>query len=157
MQGSLEDKVNLLVDRAEISDLLFSFARALDTKDIDAYVANYADGGELQFGGTRESPEVSIRKEEIPGYFAKTIATYPATHHISANHEISIDGDSAVSRSYATVRHVVSNPKDFWGGGGWYDCEYTRTDEGWKFTFVRLSIVWAVGEQPDSEPDAISN
>jgi hypothetical protein len=48
MNDTLSEKVQWLVDRALISELLFSFARALDTKDVDGYVNNYAKDGVLE-------------------------------------------------------------------------------------------------------------
>ena len=48
MDESLVEKIQWLVDRAQISELLYSFARALDTKDAEGYVNNYADGGILE-------------------------------------------------------------------------------------------------------------
>ena len=46
--GTLEEKVQWLVDRALISELLHSFARALDTRDWAGYAGNYTDDGWLE-------------------------------------------------------------------------------------------------------------
>jgi hypothetical protein len=64
----------------------------------------------------------------------------------STNHQITVTGDTAVSRSYLHAVHVRESPFDHWDAGGWYDCSYARTPEGWKFTRVRLTVVWLAGD-----------
>jgi hypothetical protein len=147
MQQSIEQQVQWLVDRALISDLLFSFARALDTRDYAAYVNNYAADGSIELpqptsagGGT-----FVMRRDEMLTKVPQTLNKYSATHHLSSNHQITIDGDSASSRSYLQAVHVGSTPNDHWDGGGWYDCSYRRTDAGWKFVTVKLTAVWLSG------------
>ena len=73
-------------------------------------------------------------------FVSRDLGRFHATHHISANHSIEIDGDTASSRSYVLAMHVV-DPDDQasqWLGGGWYDNEYRRTADGWRLTRVRI-------------------
>ena len=95
------------MDRAQLSELLFRFARALDTKDFDAYVDLYVE----------------------------------------------VTGNRASSRSYLQAVHVGSNLREHWSAGGWYDCEYRRTESGWKFVRVRLTAVWLSGEPGEIRPE----
>lgn len=44
----LAQQVQWLVDRAAISDLIVEFARCLDVRDWEGYVANFADDGVLE-------------------------------------------------------------------------------------------------------------
>jgi len=53
------------------------------------------------------------------------------------------------SRSYLQAIHVGTKPTDHWGEGGWYDCTYKRTPEGWKFHRVKLTAVWLTGDPSD--------
>lgn len=148
----LERQVQWLVDRAQISERLYAFARALDSRDWDAYVEGYAEGGVLDLpdpmgGGRLVVPREGLRE------FVQGLGRYAATHHLSANHQIEIDGDRAKSRSYLQAVHVRERPDDHWTGGGWYDCEYERTVAGWKFTQVRLSIAWLDGRPGPIRPE----
>jgi SnoaL-like domain len=118
MDESLAKKIQWLVDRAQISDLLFSFARSLDTKDAASYVRNYAEGGIL----------------ELPDPTSSTGA-------------VTIPRDKMLE--FVQAVHVRENPFDHWDAGGWYDCGYVRTPEGWRFTHVKLTAVWLAGE-PDA-------
>ena len=84
----------------------------------------------------------------------KSLGHYTATHHISSNHQITIDGDNAHSRSYLQGVHVGPKPAEHWTAGGWYDCRYVRTSEGWKFARVRLTCVWLSGDVGTIKPDS---
>jgi hypothetical protein len=152
MKTSVEQQVQWLVDRALISELLYSFARSLDTKDFASYAGNYAEDGILELpqppstaGNAEGGGRLTIRRDEMLTKVPRSLATYSATHHISSNHQISIDGDAATSRSYLQAVHVGVTPFDHWDAGGWYDCSYRRTAAGWKFVTVRLTAVWVTG------------
>jgi ketosteroid isomerase-like protein len=98
-----------LVDRAAISDLLIDFARALDDKDWDGYAVNYADDGMLAI-----SPIIAHAGRDGPAEFvAASLSQYAGTHHLSANHAITIDGDTATTRSYLVAAHVFSAEDPF--------------------------------------------
>lgn len=144
-----EEQLQWLVDRARISDLLHEFARALDTKDWDAYAATYAEDGVL------ELPWATLRKPELAEFVSRDLGRFHATHHLSANHAIEIEGDAARSRSYVLAMHVL-DPDDQatqWLGGGWYDNEYRRTADGWRLTRVRITPVWDIGARPTARGD----
>jgi 3-phenylpropionate/cinnamic acid dioxygenase small subunit len=144
---SIEEKVAWLVDRALISELLYGFARALDTKDFSAYVQNYAEDGFIDLPQPAGPPgsRLRISRDEMITRVPQSFKPYSASHHISTNHQIAIDGDTANSRSYLLAAHVRSRPDDHWDVGGWYDCSYRRTAQGWRFVQVKLTAVWISG------------
>ncbi len=155
MEDTMGEKVQWLLDRTLISELLYSFSRSLDTRDVDSYVNNYAEGGilELPAPTSATGETLVVSRDRMADFVQKGILTvYKETHHISTNHQISISGDTAVSRSYLQAVHVRETPFDHWDAGGWYDCTYVRTTEGWKFTHVKLTAVWLTGEPDTIEP-----
>jgi hypothetical protein len=155
MSPDLEAQVRWLVDRAAISDLLYSFARALDTRDYRTYVDNYADGALLELPDpVTPGATIVLRKEQMLEAVPRSLGRYRATHHISANHQIRVDGDRATSVSYLQAVHVRETPMDHWSAGGWYECDYLRTSQGWKFSRVRLSAVWLSGTPGPIRPEA---
>ncbi len=143
-----------LADRARISDLLYSFASALDTKNWREYTDNYADGGYIELPDPISSTGAmfSLHKEQMMELLPKSLGRYRGTHHISSNHQIDIAGDEATSRSYLQAVHVKDDPTDHWSAGGWYDCRYRRTTAGWKFTHVKLHSVWMSGQIAEIKP-----
>ena len=133
-----------LVDRAAISDLLTDYARALDDKDWEGYAANYADDGVLAI-----SPTIAhTGRAGLAEFVAVSLGRYAGTHHISTNHAITIDGDSATTRSYLLAAHVLEaeNPFRHADGAGWYRCKLRRTPDGWRFAHVTLEIRYLSGE-----------
>jgi hypothetical protein len=138
-----------LVDRALISDLLCDFARRVDTHDQAGYGANFAPDAvlDLPFGLVEGREAILAMRGPQPPM---------GTHHISSNHMIRLDGDTAQSRSYLQATHIadVSEPARFWQAGGWYDCEFGRLTEGWRFTRVKLTVRWAGGDQSGAAPVA---
>jgi SnoaL-like domain len=155
MNDKLSEKVQWLIDRALISELLYSFAYSLDSKDVESYVNNYAKDGVLELPDPISTTgETLIVPRSRMAEFVRNgiIKAYSATHHISTNHQITITGDMAMSRSYLQAVHVSVTPLNHWDAGGWYDCNYVRTPEGWKFTHVKLTAVWLTGTPGSIEP-----
>ena len=133
-----------LVDRAAIGDLLIDFARALDDRDWENYAANYAPEGTLSFNGH----VAHAGKEGLAAFVEAGLGQYAGTHHVSANHAISVEGDLATTRSYLIAAHVfdASEPQRHADGAGWYRCKLRRTDAGWRFTEVSVEIKYLSGE-----------
>ena len=133
-----------LVDRAQISDLLVEFARSLDERDWDANTALYVPDGVFMVGDVfRLVGHDQLRATGSD----RGLGQYAGTWHLSSNHAIQIDGDTATTRSYLLGVHLLSdNPFHHADGGGWYDCTLRRTPEGWRFVTVRVHEVWNAGE-----------
>lgn len=133
-----------LVDRAQISDLLVEFARSLDDKDWAAYVALYVPDGVFTVGqGLRLEGHDQLALTGTD----RALARYHGTWHLSANHAITIDGDTATTRSYLLGVHLLDGDTYRHGdGAGWYDCTLRRTAEGWRFVTVALREIWHGGE-----------
>jgi len=136
-----------LVDRAQISDLLYSFASCLDAKDYQGYANNFVDGGyvEIPEPTSTKGETFKMFKEKMPELMPHGLSKYTGTHHISSNHQIKVDGDTASSRSYLQATHIGATPFEHWAGGGWYDCTFRRTPQGWKFATARLNVLWISG------------
>ena len=75
------------------------------------------------------------------------LGQYHGTWHLSTNHAIEIDGDTARTRSYLLAIHLLG-PDTFRhaDGAGWYDCTLRRTADGWRFVTVNIREIWNAGE-----------
>ncbi|KAK4095586.1 hypothetical protein Purlil1_382 [Purpureocillium lilacinum] len=147
--------VGYLLDRLTISDLLISFAHAIDTKNWTAYEDLLAedgiveipvklpDGSYLRHVGREGTADWVAGNSEKPG-----LSQFAATHHMSTNHQVNIEGDSASTHSYTHCIHRLSdNPGEVWEVGGWYTCDLRRVgDRDWKFAKVHFDIVWEHGK-----------
>lgn len=129
-------------DRAAILELLFDYARALDDKDWQGYADLFATDAELVLPWGEAVP-----RHEIAADTERKLGGFAATHHMSTNQQIRVDGDAATSRSYVQATHVGPDGS-LWILGARYDNDYRRSGDTWRFARVRLSTVWESGEPP---------
>jgi hypothetical protein len=150
----LDAQVQWLVDRAAISDLLFAFAYALDTKNWTAYADTFAADGQLVLPWPAASGDGQAGHQGRAGlaeYVSNGFSRWYSTHHMSTNHRIEIDGDRATSHSYCQCVHRLDadQPDNYWLLAGWYRNQLVRTSDGWRFSRVQLEAVWQSGAFAD--------
>jgi uncharacterized protein (TIGR02246 family) len=146
---SLDPRLQGLLDREEIGELLIGFGAALDSKDWRAYAETFVEEGEFTIlGQTRRG------REEIAAGPARDLEPYGALQHFSTNHRIQVSGDEATASHYLLGVHVpdAADPSQHADIGGRYDCRCTRTAEGWRFTEVELTVLWSAGATFRIEP-----
>jgi hypothetical protein len=150
----LAKQVAYLMDRTAISDLLIAFARAIDTKDWNGYANLYTEDGIVEIPVKRPDGTLvrHVGRKGLAEFVAGDakrpgLGRFVYTHHISSNHQIRIDGETAETTSYAQCIHRISdNPSDVWELGGWYNCSLRKTAGQWKFAKVHLDMVWEHGK-----------
>jgi hypothetical protein len=98
-------------DRAEIEDLMWRYARALDTGNGDAYAAVYAPDGQFGTGanatkGTEALKRLAGGQPRTPAPGTAAAPARPPMYHMHANHAITfIDKDHArMDAYYITAR-----------------------------------------------------
>jgi len=93
-------------DRAEIEDLMWRYARALDTGNGDAYAAAYTPDGQFGTGanatkGTEALKRLAGGQPRTPAPGAAAAPARPPLYHMHANHAITfIDKDHARIDAY---------------------------------------------------------
>ncbi|HET6508993.1 MAG TPA: nuclear transport factor 2 family protein [Baekduia sp.] len=139
--STLEEQVRWLLDRAAINDLLVEHARCLDDKDWDGLQALFTEDGYLQL------PFGRIEADAMGSTSATHLDSYFATHHMSSNYAIELDGDTANARSYFSAAHVPSS-EDLWAHGdigGWYQTTFRRVDGRWRIATIDETFLWRIG------------
>jgi uncharacterized protein (TIGR02246 family) len=138
-----EAQLAWLVDRALISDLLISYARLADAADFEGIAALFTEDGEVTapFGRT-------YRGREFAKKAGPFMSQFWATHHMSTNHAIEIDGDRATSHSYLQAVHLTreGDPSAHADIGAWYEHTFVRQDGAWRIASMDLRFVWTAGE-----------
>jgi hypothetical protein len=132
-------------DRAEIEDLMARYLFAIDYFDWDAYVATFAEDGELEFANGTSKGHEAIRKavtsfSERIGEFYHTEDGKAATlRHVILQSSIRVEGDRAWARSL-WVEMANHGPGDTlkMGTFGLYDDELKRVDGHWLFAKRRV-------------------
>ncbi len=133
-----------LVDRALISDLLVEFARSLDERDWAANTALYVPEGVMTAG---KFLRLEGHEQLMVTGSDRGLGQYAGTWHLSSNHAIHLDGNTARTRSYLLGVHLLGGGSFHHAdGAGWYDCTLRRTEQGWRFVTVDVTEIWHAGE-----------
>ncbi|MEB3980109.1 nuclear transport factor 2 family protein [Mycobacterium sp. 663a-19] len=143
---------NIIADRTEIVELLSRCFRGVDDRTADqVWVESvFADNARLEYPtGTAHG-----RKAILEAH--RTIIDYfKATHHVTTDAIVDFDGDTAWLRANVTAMHVFSDRNRDAASleahfivGGILDIHAARTDDGWRFTNLTLTVVWRSGAIP---------
>ena len=104
-----------LSDRAEITDLLTRYARAVDRQDWDLFRSVFTSDARIdytQVGG------IAGDVEEVAGFLSKVMPMFETIQHLISNIDIAIDGDEA--KVVAMVYNPLKLPDSpVWATGGW--------------------------------------
>ncbi|MFK0294162.1 nuclear transport factor 2 family protein [Streptomyces sp. NPDC090442] len=139
-------RLPLLLDRAEIADLLARHQRSLDEGVFDeawgrAYYAEDVTA-EMPIGTVRGRDAVVTRIREGMALFARTM-------HLGGAAVIDVDGDRATARAPQLSTHVLADGSEaLFVSGGHAVTELVRTPDGWRITAAALRIAWTHGTPP---------
>ncbi|MFF7988692.1 nuclear transport factor 2 family protein [Kitasatospora xanthocidica] len=156
---ALEQRVQVLTDRAEITGLIDGYLISLDTVP--------RDGGRFDDAWARRyfTPDVRITSpvgehEGIDGLAESeqlTMGKFERTQHVGANYLIDLDGDRAAVRWNALMTHVHlastqqargEEPGGHFDVGGTFTGEAVRTSDGWRLRSLEVRAVWTNGRGP---------
>ena len=137
-----------LSDRAEITDLLTRYARAVDRQDWDLFRSVFTSDARIdytQVGG------IAGDVEEAAGFLSKVMPMFETIQHLISNIDIAIDGDEA--KVVAMVYNPLKLPDSpVWATGGWYHHELVRTPDGWRSRSLVEEASWFHGiPAPDKQ------
>lgn len=147
--AALAGRVRVLEDREAIRELMFTYGKLLDAKDLAGYSKLFAKDGVWEGGiGSAKGPEEIYQM--LDTVFRRAGANeFGNSYHIMSDIVISVDGDNATSWSHWTW---IVEGKDGTPTGqrsGHYEDRLVREDGGWKFLH-RLTVT----ELPTPEMDA---
>lgn len=129
-----------LIEEREITRLLISLAKCVDSYDFDGLAELYADDGELI------TPWGSHRgREGLADHVRKDLEKYRALHHVSASHFIDVEpgASSASVRMTLLATHVRDEAgKSFMTAGGHYEIELLRERGAWRLHRVHIVPAW---------------
>lgn len=130
-----------LSDKAEIRELLFRYARAVDDKDWPLMSTVFTPEARLDYTSV-DGP--AGPRDEVVEWLERSLAPVPMTQHFITNVEIELDGDRA------TVRAMFYNPMQLPGitemcsCGGNYHHQVVRTPDGWRSERLVEETKWFV-------------
>lgn len=133
-------------DKIEIRELLFRYARGLDTQDWSLLSSVFTPDARLDYTSV-DGP--SGPRDEVVAWLERALTPVPMTQHFITNIEIDLEGDRG------TVRAMFYNPMQLPGVealahcGGNYHHQVVRTPEGWKSERLVEETKWAVNPIPE--------
>ena len=127
-------------DLPAITDLLYRYARAVDTKDWELYRSVFTDDALIDYSS---AGAITGSRDEVVEWFAANFGVIPWSMHYITNIEI-----LAMAGDVATVRAMFYNPMQLPGMtemsacGGYYHHEVIRTADGWRSRHLREENLW---------------
>jgi uncharacterized protein (TIGR02246 family) len=107
-----------MVDRVAIEDLMWRYARALDSSDADGYAAVYTEDGQFGSGANVTKGRAALKKmvadlkQARIDREAKGEPKRPGTLHMVANHSITFrDADHATYNAYWVTMFTALGPE----------------------------------------------
>jgi SnoaL-like protein len=132
-----------LADIVEIQRVLYRYAIAIDTRQLDLLDTCFTPDADLEMSiaGKYESPAAYKAKAR------DALAQLDATHHSMSAPLIEVDGDHATAHTYYHAQHARNAlaPNALFMIGGWIDDELARVDGQWLITKRRGQAVWFDG------------
>jgi hypothetical protein len=144
-----DDKLQLLLDRAEISDVQLRYATGLDSRDWPLFRSCFTNENEIEtdftsvFGGDPRKVSADRWTEAA----RRSLSGLKAMQHMITNHVITIAGDDATCIAYVQARHYLPNDSgdSMQTMFGYYTNRFVRTSAGWKIRACKLTLSWQTG------------
>lgn len=118
-----------LSDRAEIADVLYRYARGIDSKDWTLWRSAFLEDAHLDYSSAHGP--VGDR-ETIAQWLEASFAHIEGAHHHITNIEIVVNGNEATATALFYNPFRAAWTEKFSSAGGYYHHTLTRTAEGWK-------------------------
>ena len=135
-----ETKLQMLVDRMEITDTSLKYATGVDMRDKELYRSCFTDEIEIDFTSMEIEGPKKISADEWVDQAFTLVGAYESTQHIITNHVININGDEATYEAYLQAQHY--NADSIFTVGGYYSNKVVKTPEGWKICKLKLTSTW---------------
>ncbi|MEZ0052621.1 3-phenylpropionate/cinnamic acid dioxygenase small subunit [Mycobacterium sp. MAA66] len=127
-------------DRDDISDVLIRYATGIDRRDWPTFRTAFTADCVLDYGdiGTWNGVDA------VTEFMDQAHAMAGHTMHRLTNHAISIDGDTATSRTYVDGLIMAADNVSGVNAVGFYDDVLVRTVDGWRIAQRRFTPVRVV-------------
>jgi ketosteroid isomerase-like protein len=120
------------LDVEQIRRLTHDYAWAIDNSLLEDLVALFTEDAVFDMRGFG-APAESAGREAVRDAFSAMIDSLGGCVHLTMNHLIDVDGDTASGRVYCHA--FVVNPDGSRAENlALYEDAYSRTDSGWKFS-----------------------
>jgi hypothetical protein len=149
MAKSVDQLAEELADREAIRELPQRYCDCVWRGDIEGIVNLFTDDGEFTITGTRRENKTVGRANLLKSY-SEGLANLTPRPYIH-NHVIELKGNARASgRCYVELRNASDNMA--WLGTGFYNDEYVKVGDQWKFQVRRFQQVHMEQRRPTATP-----
>jgi 3-phenylpropionate/cinnamic acid dioxygenase small subunit len=140
-----EPSATELATRTAVTDVIVSYAHAVDTRDWQLFRALFTDDARIDYTA---SYGIAGTPDEITAWIAKlmTYEAVPDTMHAITNVRVVAEGDNASATAYYVNPDVMAVGADepyLMFNAGRYDLRMTRTGDGWKISSLAAEIMFS--------------
>jgi SnoaL-like domain len=146
-----EEQVKIIIEKAQISDLLTRYFAAIDDKRLDKKIveATFSKDAEI----VRPDDVVIIGPDNIFNAHKKSFDRFKATHHLFSNFLIDISSDNATLRANLIANHIWKGKEDdpsldgkYFLADGVFYAKAKKNDNTWLIYELRNRVVWRTGD-----------
>jgi hypothetical protein len=131
----MDEKLQYLLDRLAIQDVVNRYARGLDRHDDDVLRSAFHEDAVDNHG-----PWVGGREAFVAWANGPCHGHTNAHLHQITTHNCEIDGDVAHTESYCQWVHRLKDEETVWVGGGRYVDRLEKRDDEWRIVVRRLVL-----------------
>ena len=133
--ASIEERLQQLEDRQAIRDLVAEYCRAIDDRDLEAFLAIYTDNC---VHGQQDGALHLVGKAALREYYAARFLQYGVTFHYPHAHVVTFDGpDNA--HGWVSGHAEMGLQGEGWLAAFRYTDEYRRDNGVWRFAKRELA------------------
>jgi hypothetical protein len=119
-------------DRLEIQQLLIDYSTAIDRRKFDDLDNVFTQDAYIDY---RAMGGIDGTYADVKAWLKQVLPNFPAYAHMLGNFAVTIDGDTASSRTFCFNPMVLGGAQNqVLYCGLWYDDEFVRTPQGWRMT-----------------------
>jgi hypothetical protein len=131
-----------ILDRLELTALVGTLGRTLDTRMYDAFRDVFTAEATIQTPGGEQQGI-----DRIIGQASARHAEYDVTQHLFGDVHVEVEGDRATiaANSIATLVPDAEQRENHRTLGGRYEIDAVRTPAGWRFDRMSTTLLWSRG------------
>jgi hypothetical protein len=141
------EMLQLYNDRIAVQEIIIRAATAIDLQDWDMLRTCLMDAILTDYGDLRGNPPTITPADDYVVQRREALAPLK-TQHLSSNHLIVIDGDTARCSSQMVIyrRKQTDNGMVHFDTHCHYEHTLQRTESGWKIASIKQTVLWNEGD-----------
>lgn len=141
-----------ILDERDLSRLVTRMSVGMDLRDYQMFRDAWADEVDMDvppMGGDSVPLAGILRADDYARGVIAMVSEFTVTQHVSTNHLITLEGDSAKCVSYVVGYHVLADkaPDATFVVGARYDFTGRRLPQGWRIVQLKWTPLWTTGNE----------